>query len=82
MLLQTFPASPPQISRARVLPPNEWITHEALMPRPPADSRVELMYARSSNASRSTLITRSIVGLIVSVTIKFKVYPATPAISL
>jgi hypothetical protein len=47
-----------------------------MMPRPPADSRLELMYARSSNARRSTLITRSIVGLIVRVTIKSQVYPA------
>jgi hypothetical protein len=38
-----------------------------------------LMYARSSNARRSTLITRSIVGLTVRVTIKSKVYPAIPA---
>src|SRR5438270_13918114 len=40
------------------------------MPRPPADSRLDLMYARSSKARRSTLMIRSIAGLMVSETIK------------
>src|SRR5947209_20445362 len=40
------------------------------MPRPPADSRLDLMYARSSKAPRSTLMIRSIAGLMVSETIK------------
>jgi hypothetical protein len=39
------------------------------------------MYARSSNARRSTLITRSIAGLMVRVTIKPKVYPAVPPLA-
>src|ERR1017187_2788027 len=46
------------------------MTHEALRPRPPAHSRLDLTYARSSKARRSTQITRSMAGFIVSVTIK------------
>src|SRR5271157_1829942 len=60
-------------------PPKEWITQEALMPRPPPDSRLELTYARSSKARRSTLIVRSMAGLMVSVTIKLLFYAMAPA---
>ena len=42
MLLQAFSGIAPEINSASVFPPNEWITHEALMPRPPADSRVRI----------------------------------------
>src|SRR6516164_5989494 len=72
--LRRFPARPPEVATARVFPPKEWITYEALMPRPPGDSRLELMYERSSKASRSTLMTRSMAGLIVTVTIKSSFY--------
>src|SRR5574340_258449 len=68
------PASPPSVTTARVHPPKEWITHDALMPRPPGDSLVEIMYARSSNARRSTVTVRSMAGLMVRVTIKPSLY--------
>src|SRR5579863_1488349 len=46
------------------------MTQEALMPRPPADSRLEVTYARSSNTRRSTVMVLSMAGLTVRVTIK------------
>jgi hypothetical protein len=36
-----LPESPPHVITASVLPPKEWITQAALMPRPPGDSRLE-----------------------------------------
>src|ERR1700744_1740448 len=39
------------------------------MPRPPGESLLERIYARSSKASRSTAIVRSIAGFMVRVTI-------------
>src|SRR5258708_32271548 len=50
------------------------------MPRPPADSRLDVIYARSSNTSRSTAMVRSMAGFTVSVTIKFLFYWRAAAI--
>src|SRR5665213_4617967 len=59
---------------ASACPPNEWITHAALMPRPPGESLLDRIYARSSKASLSTPIVRSIAGFIVRVTINSSAY--------
>src|SRR5437016_10145487 len=64
------PDLPPASTTASVLPPNAWITQAELIPRPPADSLLDVMYARSSNTRRSTVMVRSIAGLTVRVTIK------------
>ena len=42
-LSRRLPVSPPEVSTASVCPPKECTTQEELMPRPPADSRLDLM---------------------------------------
>jgi hypothetical protein len=37
------PVEPPHVSIATASPPNEWMTPVALIPRPPADSPLDLM---------------------------------------
>src|SRR5580700_6696224 len=71
------PFTPPEVTIASVFAPKECSTREAFMPRPPAESPRERIYARSSKTSLSTAMFRSTEGLIVTVSINTQCYPET-----